>query len=89
MGADAIKVFPARQGGARYIRDVLAPLPHLKLIPTGGINSETIGDFIHAGVLAAGVGGALCDVDAIQRGDWQTLTSHARDLVQAVEAARA
>jgi 2-dehydro-3-deoxyphosphogluconate aldolase/(4S)-4-hydroxy-2-oxoglutarate aldolase len=88
MGADAVKVFPARQMGARYIRDVLAPLPHLKLIPTGGINSETIGDYVRAGVLAAGVGGALCDVDAIQRGDWATITAEARKLTDAVQDAR-
>lgn len=88
MGADAVKVFPARQMGARYIRDVLAPLPHLKLIPTGGINSETIGDYLRAGVLAAGVGGALCDVSAIQRSDWAAITAQTQQLIDAVQMAR-
>jgi len=89
MGAAAVKVFPARGLGAAYIKDVLAPLPHLRLMPTGGINAGNIGDYIRAGAFAVGVGGNLVDKKTINAGDWPIISGRARELVDAVEAARA
>jgi len=83
MGVAAVKVFPARNLGASYIKDVLAPLPHLRLIPTGGINVHNIASFKKAGVYAVGVGGALCDKRVIVHRDWQKISQSAEALVKA------
>ena len=59
-GADIVKVFPASVGVA-YFRDLRAPLSHIPLMPTGGINLENIRDYHKAGAVAFGVGSALVD----------------------------
>lgn len=84
MDVAAVKVFPARNLGASYIKDVLAPLPHLRIIPTGGINASNIGTFINAGVFAVGVGGALCDRNVIEAKDWANLSASASELREAI-----
>ncbi len=67
-GADCVKVFPCSAlGGAKYLRALKAPLPDVKLLPTGGVNLDTISDYIAAGACALGVGAALADVDLLQR----------------------
>ncbi|MEO1289636.1 MAG: bifunctional 4-hydroxy-2-oxoglutarate aldolase/2-dehydro-3-deoxy-phosphogluconate aldolase [Chloroflexota bacterium] len=84
MDVAAVKVFPARNLGASYIKDVLAPLPHLRLIPTGGINVKNIADFIEAGVFAVGVGGALCNPQTIAEQDWSAISKSAEALREAI-----
>ncbi|MEM9950839.1 MAG: bifunctional 4-hydroxy-2-oxoglutarate aldolase/2-dehydro-3-deoxy-phosphogluconate aldolase [Chloroflexota bacterium] len=84
MDVTAVKVFPARNLGASYIKDVLAPLPHLRLIPTGGINVKNIADFIEAGVFAVGVGGALCNPQTIAERDWSAISKSAEALREAI-----
>lgn len=89
LGGDIIKVFPAhRLGGPAYIRELLAPLPHLKLMPTGGVKLESAGEWIAAGVVCLGVGTSIFRPDLIEAGDWQGLTKHARAFVQTVQAAK-
>jgi 2-dehydro-3-deoxyphosphogluconate aldolase/(4S)-4-hydroxy-2-oxoglutarate aldolase len=88
MGAAAVKVFPARSLGASYIKDVLAPLPHLRLIPTGGIGLSNIADFVRSGGFAVGVGSSLLDEKAISDGDWSAITQRAAEFVAALESAR-
>ena len=89
-GADIVKVFPAhRLGGPAYLRDVLAPLPHIKLMPTGGVRLETIGDWFDAGAVCLGVGTSLIRPDLIQADDFDALTQHARAFVAAVAQGRA
>jgi 2-dehydro-3-deoxyphosphogluconate aldolase/(4S)-4-hydroxy-2-oxoglutarate aldolase len=88
MGAAAVKVFPARSLGASYIKDVLAPLPHLRLIPTGGIGLSNLADFVRSGVFAVGVGSSLLDEKAISDGDWSAITQRAAEFVAALESAR-
>lgn len=85
MNVAAVKVFPARNLGASYIKDVLAPLPHLRLIPTGGISVNNIADFVKAGVFAVGIGGALCDKVAISKRDWHRISTSAEELVKATQ----
>lgn len=80
----AVKVFPARNLGASYIKDVLAPLPPLRLIPTGGIGVKNIADFINAGVFAVGIGGALCNPETIARQDWTAISNSAEALREAI-----
>ena len=88
-GADLVKVFPAdSMGGARYIRSLKVPLPHIKLIPTGGVNQETAADFIRAGAEAIGVGADLVDLNAVREGRASDITTAARKYVEIVAAAR-
>lgn len=88
-GADTIKVFPADVLGMSFFKGVLAPMPHLRLMPTGGVSLTNAGDWIRAGAVAVGVGSALLDKQAIAAGDWATLTRNARTLRQSVEDGRA
>jgi 2-dehydro-3-deoxyphosphogluconate aldolase/(4S)-4-hydroxy-2-oxoglutarate aldolase len=87
-GASIVKVFPASVGGARYLKDVRGPLPHVKLMPTGGVSLENAGDFIAAGAVGIAAGSNLVDRQTVDRQDWATLTERARELVDAVQRAR-
>jgi 2-dehydro-3-deoxyphosphogluconate aldolase / (4S)-4-hydroxy-2-oxoglutarate aldolase len=58
-GAELIKIFPAESGGPRHIRALLAPLAHARLLPTGGITPQNVGDWFRAGAAAVGIGSAL------------------------------
>ncbi len=82
-GAAAVKVFPARNLGPGYIKDVREPMPFLKLMPTGGIDAGNIAAFLKAGAHAVGVGGALVDKEVVARRDWAALTARARALMGA------
>jgi 2-dehydro-3-deoxyphosphogluconate aldolase/(4S)-4-hydroxy-2-oxoglutarate aldolase len=88
-GADIVKVFPATALGPGYLKDVRAPLPHVKLMPTGGVTVENAGDWIKAGAAAVGVGTALLDAAAIAAGQYDVLRSKAERIVANVRAARA
>jgi 2-dehydro-3-deoxyphosphogluconate aldolase/(4S)-4-hydroxy-2-oxoglutarate aldolase len=89
LGADIIKVFPATALGPQYIKDVRAPLPHVKLMPTGGVSIDNAGDWIRAGAVAVGIGSALLDAQAIDSGRLDVITANARRLVENVTSARA
>ncbi len=80
-GADIVKVFPATMLGPQFIKDVRAPLPQVKLMPTGGVTLDNAGDWIRAGAVAVGVGSALVDAKAIESGDFDAITNNARRLV--------
>ena len=58
-GAELVKVFPAQLGGPKFIKDVLAPMPFLRLVPTGGVSPENARDYLAAGAVAVGIGGNL------------------------------
>ena len=88
-GADVVKVFPATALGPGYLKDVRAPLPHVKLMPTGGVTVDNAGDWIRAGAVAVGVGSALLDAKAIASGLLGPITDNARRIVENVRAARA
>jgi 2-dehydro-3-deoxyphosphogluconate aldolase/(4S)-4-hydroxy-2-oxoglutarate aldolase len=87
-GASYVKVFPASLGGPRYLRDVLGPLPQVKLIPTGGVDQENAADFIRAGAVAVALGSNLVDARSVAREDWPTITARARAVTDAVAQAR-
>ncbi len=84
-GADIIKVFPARALGPSYIRDVLAPMPYLKLMPTGGVDLKNIAQYLEAGAVAVGIGGQLLDPIALQNKDWNTVAKVAQQYVAACQ----
>jgi len=87
-GADIIKVFPATALGPQFIKDVRAPLPHVKLMPTGGVTLDNAGDWIRAGAVAVGVGSALVDAAAIESRRFDVITTNAQRVVASVAAAR-
>jgi len=89
LGADAVKIFPAVSVGSHYIRALRAPLPHIPMIPTGGVDDRTVGEFIRAGAFAVGAGGALFDKKRLQAKDYAGMTDVAKRFVIALNAARA
>jgi 2-dehydro-3-deoxyphosphogluconate aldolase / (4S)-4-hydroxy-2-oxoglutarate aldolase len=87
-GADLVKVFPASStGGPDYIKAVLAPLPQLLLVPTGGVNADNAKQYIEAGAVAVAVGGNLVDKKAVASADWAAITAAAQRLVATVRSA--
>ena len=88
-GADVIKVFPAAFFGPKYIKAVKAPLPHLKLMPTGGVSVENADHWIKAGSFALGVGSSLVNKEAISQSRFSDITDYAKALREKVDAARA
>ena len=88
-GAQIIKVFPADIGGPAYLKTLHGPLPQVRLLPTGGVNLNTIADFLKAGACAVGLGGALVEPKAVQTGDMSRIKSLAQQYVEAVKKARA
>jgi 2-dehydro-3-deoxyphosphogluconate aldolase/(4S)-4-hydroxy-2-oxoglutarate aldolase len=80
-GADYVKLFPAASLGLKYIKDISAPINHVKLIATGGISTENFADYLRAGCRGAGISSSLCDKARIQAGDWASFTAAARSLV--------
>lgn len=88
-GADFVKVFPAdSMGGAKYLRSLKAPLPQIKLIPTGGVNQSTAAEFIKAGAEAVGVGADLVNLAAIREGRAGDITNAAEKYLEIVREAR-
>jgi 2-dehydro-3-deoxyphosphogluconate aldolase/(4S)-4-hydroxy-2-oxoglutarate aldolase len=86
-GADLVKVFPASNiGGADYIKAVLAPLPQLRLVPTGGVGADNAAQYLKAGAVVVAVGGSLVDKKAVARGDWAAITAEAQKLVSVVQS---
>ncbi len=88
-GADFIKIFPADGLGPGYVRALKAPLPQLEIIPTGGVDVDTCGDFIRAGCAAVAAGRSLVSKDILKRGDWAALSDLAARFVARVAEARA
>jgi len=87
-GAALVKLFPASALGPRYLREVLAPLPFLHVVPSGGVSLDNAGDWIRAGAAAVSVGGALVSGTLVRDQSWAELTARARALVDRVAGAR-
>lgn len=88
-GADFVKMFPADSLGPAYIKALRAPLPHLRIVPTGGVDLKTIGEFFSAGCPAVGAGSSLVSKEILDNDDWPQLTRRAEEFVKAANAARA
>jgi 2-dehydro-3-deoxyphosphogluconate aldolase/(4S)-4-hydroxy-2-oxoglutarate aldolase len=84
-GAKMVKVFPARLGGPKFIKDVLAPLPFLKLVPTGGVSPENAREFLEAGAVAVGIGGNLVSNKLVAAGAFDQITETAQACVKVVQ----
>ena len=88
-GADFVKLFPADTLGPSYIKALRAPLPHLRLVPTGGVDLHNVSDFLKAGCAALGVGSSLVSAKILQEADWPELTRRATAFVTAARQTRA
>jgi 2-dehydro-3-deoxyphosphogluconate aldolase/(4S)-4-hydroxy-2-oxoglutarate aldolase len=87
-GADIIKVFPATSLGPKYFKDLRGPFPDIRLMPTGGVTIDNVGEWIAAGACAVGVGSDLLDKKAIDEERYEVLTERARRMVQNFVAAK-
>lgn len=83
-GADMVKIFPIRALGAAFIKDLLGPLPQLRIVPTGGISIDNARSFLDAGAFAVGIGGAIVTQDFVNQGDWDAISQRAAQAVAAV-----
>jgi 2-dehydro-3-deoxyphosphogluconate aldolase/(4S)-4-hydroxy-2-oxoglutarate aldolase len=87
-GADFVKVFPTSLGGPSYIKAIKAPMPQVRLVPTGGVNLDTVEDFLKAGSDAVGVGSALVKKDALKSGDMDEIRRTAAAFNEKIRAMR-
>lgn len=87
-GADFVKVFPCDTLGAAYIRSLRAPLPHLRIVPTGGVDLKTAPEFIRAGCAAVGAGSSLMPKALVRDRRWDDLTALASEFSRVVAEAR-
>jgi 2-dehydro-3-deoxyphosphogluconate aldolase/(4S)-4-hydroxy-2-oxoglutarate aldolase len=89
-GADMVKIFPCGNvGGPKYIKALKGPFPQIEMIPTGGVNLETTGDFLKAGACAVAVGSELVDAKTVKEGRFDIIENRARQYLAAIAKARA
>ncbi|NLR93427.1 bifunctional 4-hydroxy-2-oxoglutarate aldolase/2-dehydro-3-deoxy-phosphogluconate aldolase [Flammeovirga agarivorans] len=86
-GATAVKVFPCSQFGIQYIKDVMAPLDQIKLLPTGGVTKDNITNFFKVGVEGVGMGSSLFPKKLMNEGQEEALALHLKEIKTAYEAA--
>lgn len=79
MGADLVKLFPAGYLGLSYVKDITAPISHVKLVATGGVREDNFADWLKAGLVGAGISGRLCDRKCIAEGNFAEITRRARE----------
>jgi 2-dehydro-3-deoxyphosphogluconate aldolase/(4S)-4-hydroxy-2-oxoglutarate aldolase len=87
LGADLIKIFPAEFFGPAYIKSLRAVFPKLNFLPTGGVTTRTLGEFLKAGAYATAAGSALVEPAALKARDWAAVTARAREFAAAAAAA--
>ena len=87
-GADMIKVFPTDFGGPTYIKAVKAPLPHVELIPVGGVDLKSTAEFFRAGVVAVGVGSSLINQALLDEGNMTELAHRAAAFIEEAKKGR-
>ena len=87
-GSDFIKIFPADTLGPAYLKALRAPLPHLRLVPTGGVDVNNVAEFFKAGCAAVGVGSSLVSAKVLQESAWPELTKLAARFVQGAALGR-
>ena len=87
-GADIVKVFPADIGGPSYLKSLHGPLPQVRLLPTGGVNLDTLASFMKAGACAVGLGSALVEKQAVDNGNFDRIRDLAEQYVELVRTTR-
>ena len=74
-----LKVFPANRMGPGYIKDIAAPLSHVRMLAVGGVDSNTVKDYFAAGAVGAGVASCLFKKDWVKNGEWERITQTSKD----------
>ena len=87
-GADIVKLFPADVLGMAFIKGIKAPMPHLRVMPTGGVSLTNAGDWLKAGACAVGVGSALIDKQAILEENYSVLTRNAEQIMESINSVK-
>ncbi len=87
-GAACVKIFPASAVGPEYIKALRGPLPHVRMMPSGGVSVDNAADFIRAGSVAVSAGGDLVSAEIVKREQWDTITQQASAFLRAVRTAR-
>ena len=82
-GCDIVKIFPAGELGAGYIKSIRAPLGHVPMFAVGGVNAANAAEFMRAGVSGLGVGGALTDRALIAGRRFDLIEANARAIIEA------
>ena len=85
-GANFVKLFPTGWLGLKYLKDIMGPINHIKLIATGGITEENFGEFLKAGMVGAGVSSRLVDKKLREQGNYEELTARARKFTEIAES---
>ena len=85
-GADILKVFPGDLFGPKIIKDILGPLPYAKMMPTGGVNADNVGEWIRAGAVAVGAGSSL--TKGAESGDYEKIVQNAKKFRNNIDEAR-
>lgn len=88
LGADFVKLFPAGSLGPHYVKEVLAPLDNVRIVPTGGVTPDNVVDYFWAGAAALAVGGSIVNNALVEAGDFAGITARARAMADAVAEAR-
>ncbi len=87
-GAEMVKVFPADTFGPQYINAVKAPFPYIRLMPTGGVTSQNIVDYLKAGADGFGIGGKIFRKEWMENKNWAAIEKTVKSYLDALEAAR-
>ena len=80
-GADVVKIFPVRALGPQYVKDILAPLKHIRLMAVGGVNPDNAADYLKAGCVGVGASGSLVNKEWIAAGEWSKIAAEARRFI--------
>jgi 2-dehydro-3-deoxyphosphogluconate aldolase/(4S)-4-hydroxy-2-oxoglutarate aldolase len=88
LGSDIVKIFPGSLGGPKYMKSLRGPLPHIPMMPTGGVSATNVGNWFNAGAVAVGAGSALCPTNMAKEGRFEEITMIAREFRLAVEKAK-
>ena len=88
LGSDVVKVFPGSLGGPSYMKSLKGPFPEIPMMPTGGVNDKNLGDWFAAGAFAVGAGSNLCPKSLALAGEFDQITTIAKDFMAAIKAAR-
>ncbi len=84
-GADFVKLFPSGTLGFSYIKDILAPISHVRLVATGGVTEDTLSQYLDLGFAGAGVSGRLADRKLIKEGNFEEIENRARAFMSIVD----
>jgi 2-dehydro-3-deoxyphosphogluconate aldolase/(4S)-4-hydroxy-2-oxoglutarate aldolase len=88
LGSDVVKLFPGSAVGPDYVKALRGPFPHIKVMPTGGVDEQNLADWFKAGAFAVGVGSRLSPDKTVNEGRFEEITAIARRFAAAVRAAR-